>query len=162
MEQYIEPFIAACTVVFKNLLGYDLEAEYPFFITRDKAKEWDLSALISISGEARGLVALSLKSEPALVITDKLTGTKHSYLDEEVVDAIGEVVNIIAGNVTQRLEDEFNLIISLPRIIKGKGHEILWAGTTNRILCVPFKMPDNYQLSLLMSISSEPGSKPGL
>jgi chemotaxis protein CheX len=158
MEEYIEPFITVCTSVFRDFLGLTLEAEYPFFITREQTQDWDLSALIGISGEARGAVALSLKKELALAITGKLTGKTHTTLDEEVVDAIGEIVNIIAGNVKEKLEEHFNLVISLPSIIKGKGHEIIWSGTHIRIMCIPFTLLENHKIHLSVAISSAKGN----
>ncbi|MDR1058669.1 MAG: chemotaxis protein CheX [Treponema sp.] len=156
MEQYIEAFASVCTTVFKAMLNYDLEAGAPFYINRDKVKAWDVSALIRLSGEARGLVALSMKTDLAIAIAGKLTKKRHRFLDEEVIDAVGEMANIIAGNVTQKLENLFNLNISLPRILTGIGHEILWADTRLRIISVPFKLPDNHELCLLASLSPAP------
>ncbi|MDR0720892.1 MAG: chemotaxis protein CheX [Treponema sp.] len=158
MEKYIEPFIAVCASVFKDFLGCRLEAGYPFFVTRAQTQDWDLSALIGLSGEAEGAVALSLKTELALAITGKLTGKTHTYLDEEVIDAVGEIVNIIAGNVKQKLEEHFNLVISLPSIIKGRGHEIIWPGSHIRIMCIPFTLPEGRIFHLSVAISSVKGN----
>jgi chemotaxis protein CheX len=159
MEQFIiEPFISVCTSVFKDFVGYEPVAGYPFFTARDEERDWDLSALIGLSGEAKGAVALSLKTTLALEITGKLTGKTHTSLDEEVIDAMGEIVNIIAGNVKQRLEDHFNLVISLPSIIKGKGHEIIWPGAHIRIMCIPFTLPGNHSFHLSAAISSGQGN----
>lgn len=145
-EKYIQPFITVCSDVFRDLAQYDLEAGYPFFMTRDQAQDWDISGLIGLSGEAKGAVVLSMKTPLAAQITSKLTGKEHDSLDNDVIDAVGELVNIIAGNVKQKLEDQFNLIISLPSIIKGPGHEIVWSGEHVRILCIPFKVPSSSKL----------------
>jgi chemotaxis protein CheX len=158
MEQYVEPFVSVCTSVFKAMLNCEIEAGAPFYIDRDKAKNWDISALIRLSGEARGIVALSMKTELALSIAGRLTKKHHRFLDEEVIDAIGEMSNVIAGNATQKFENIFNLKISLPRIIKGIGHEILWADTQLRIIGVPFKLPDNQEFYLLASLSPAEGT----
>jgi chemotaxis protein CheX len=41
----------------------------------------------------------------------------------EVADAIGEIANIIAGNAKQHLT-QYNLSISLPKVIMGKDHKV--------------------------------------
>jgi chemotaxis protein CheX len=158
MEQYIAPFVSVCSSVFKKLLDYEPKAGYPFFATREQAKNWDISAVITFSGEAKGMVTLSMKNEAALAITDKLTGKKHAYPDDEVLDVIGETANIIAGNVTREFEDRFNLDISVPRIIRGKSHEILWSGAHARIMSIPFDLPGDHSFNLSVVISSTKGN----
>ncbi|GHV94850.1 chemotaxis protein CheX [Spirochaetia bacterium] len=138
MKQYIQPFIKVCTNVFRDLIGQELKAELPYFINKDEEHEWDVSAIIGLTGEARGAVVISMKGALAVKLTGILTGKEHNTMDNEVVDAIGEIVNIIAGNVKQELEGAFKLVISLPTIVKGKEHTIAWPNSHARIICIPF------------------------
>jgi chemotaxis protein CheX len=155
MENYIQPFIEVCKTVFKDLVNLDITAGYPFFTNNKAASEdWDISGVIGLSGEARGAVAVSLKADLAVILTDKLTGISHQRIDEEVTDAVGEIVNIIAGNVKQKLENSFNLVISLPSIVKGKGHMVVWSKEHTRILCIPFTVLEKYAFHLLVAIAS--------
>jgi CheY-specific phosphatase CheX len=68
--------------------------------------------------EARGVVVLSFYDEMAIGITERLTGKVIRNFTDDVVDAVGELVNIIAGNAKAGLED-YKLMISLPSIIQG-------------------------------------------
>jgi chemotaxis protein CheX len=155
MENYIQSFIEVCRTVFKDLVNLDVTEGYPFFTNNKAASEdWDISGVIGLSGEAKGAVAVSLKADLALMLTDKLTGTAHQRIDEEVTDAVGELVNIIAGNVKQKLENSFNLVISLPSIVKGKGHMVIWSKDHARILCIPFTVLEKYAFHLLIAIAS--------
>ena len=138
MKQYVHPFIKVCANVFNDFLGQELRAGIPYFAEKDAKNEWDVSAVIGLTGEARGAVVISMKRELAIQLTGILTGKKHHVLDDEVVDAIGEIVNIIAGNVKQELEESFKLTISLPTIIKGTEHSINWPDNHARIICIPF------------------------
>jgi chemotaxis protein CheX len=56
-----------------------------------------------------------------------------------VSDAIGEIANIIAGNAKQHLT-QFNLSISLPKVIMGKDHTIASQRGVPTIV-VPFESP---------------------
>jgi chemotaxis protein CheX len=158
MEKYIQPFIDVSIKVFKEFVGYDLVVERPYFSDPGKASaEWDISAVIGLTGEARGAVVISMKKGLAVKLTDILTGTAHTELDDEVLDAIGEIVNIIAGNAKQGLESSFRLVISLPTIVKGREHSINWPNNQARIISIPFKTPDNEMFTLSVAVESAKG-----
>lgn len=152
MKQYIQPFIKVCKNVFHELVGQDVEAKLPYFMEKDEVSEWDISAIIGLTGEARGAVVISMKQELAIKLTNILTGTEYATLDDDVVDAIGELINIIAGNVKQELEEAYRLVISLPTIVKGKEHSVNWPDSQTRVICIPFiaSQKDSFTLSIAL------------
>jgi chemotaxis protein CheX len=152
MEQYIHPFVKVCINVFKEFVKCDLDTGRPYLSTRDTITEWDVSALIGLTGEAKGTIVMSMKSSLAFKLAEKVTGTQHNRLDSDVLDTIGEIVNIIAGNVKRELENTFRLVISLPKIIKGLEHGIVWANDKSRIICIPFKVFDEETFCLSIGI----------
>jgi chemotaxis protein CheX len=154
MEKYIQPFIDVSKNVFKEFLNAELTADRPYFMDVNAVTDWDISAIIGLTGEARGAVVISMKKALAVKLADILTGTRHQDLDGEVVDAIGEIVNIIAGNVKKHLEETFKLIISLPTIVQGQQHAIKWPSGQARIICIPFTIFQNDVFSLAVAIES--------
>jgi chemotaxis protein CheX len=142
LKQYIQPFITVCKKVFMDFVNLELEAKLPYFMEKEAPTEWDVSGVIGLTGEARGAVVISMKKELAQKLTSILTGTEHKELDSDVVDAVGEIINIIAGNVKQQLEESYRLVISLPTIIKGKEHSINWPEGQARVICIPFALPN--------------------
>ena len=151
MKQYIQPFINVCKSVFRDFLNLDLEAKMPHFLDKETSSEWDISGIIGLTGEARGAVVISMNDVLAIKITGQLTGKVHKVLYDEVVDAVGELINIIAGNVKQELEDAFRLVISLPTIVKGKEHSINWPTSQARVICIPFDVgTDSFTLSIAL------------
>lgn len=157
MEQYIKPFIDVCVNVFKEFIGTELKVGRPYFAESSSVNEWDISAVIGLTGEARGAVVVSMKKELAMKLTDSLTGSKHDKLDADVIDAIGEIVNIIAGNAKKGLEETFRLVISLPTIVEGKEHSIKWPNSQARIMCIPFDIFEGDTFSLSVAIESVKG-----
>ena len=157
MKQYIEPFIKTCTSVFRDFVNLQPEAKMPFFMEKDAANEWDISAIIGLTGEARGAVVISMKDELALKLTGILTGKSNDVEYEEIIDAVGEIINIIAGNVKQELEDAFKLVISLPTIVTGKEHKVNWLpeGQT-RVICIPFSI-EEHTFNLAVALESVKG-----
>ncbi len=158
MEKYIQPFVDVCESVFRDFIGQELVTERPHFADKNDPHEWDISAVIGLTGEARGAVVISMKKNLALKLTGVLTGSEHPDLDDEVVDAIGEIINIIAGNAKRGLEESFRLVISLPTIVRGKGHAILWPNDQARIICIPFKIFDSETFCLSVAIESSQGA----
>jgi chemotaxis protein CheX len=154
MEQYIQPFVDVCLEVFKNFLGCDISAERPYFVNKESVNDWDISAVIGLTGEARGAVVISMKTKLAVRLTGALTGSVHAGIDEEVVDAIGELVNIIAGNAKRGLEESFHLIISLPTFVEGKNHSIKWPSEQARIISIPFNVFEDDQFCLSVAIEA--------
>ena len=152
MEKYIRPFINVCVNVFREFLDQKIEVGRPFFEEKEKVNEWDISAVIGLSGEARGAVVISMKKELAQKITEILTGKKHAEIDEDVVDALGELVNIIAGNVKKELERDFRLVISLPTFVEGKKHKICWHNLQKRVMCISFQIFGDESFSLSVAL----------
>jgi chemotaxis protein CheX len=80
-----------------------------------------------------------MKKEFAIKLADTLCGTTHADLDDDIVDAVGEIVNIIAGNVKNEVPGGEKIVISLPTVVKGKDHSLAWPGKPSRILCISFR-----------------------
>jgi len=154
LKQYIQPFIKVCKNVFQEFVGQKVDAKMPYFMEKETVNEWDISAIIGLTGEARGAIVISMKKELAISLTAVLTGMEHKGLDDDVLDAVGELVNIIAGNVKQELEVAFRLVISLPTIVMGREHSINWPESQARVICIPFTVAKKDSFTLSVALES--------
>ena len=155
MEKYIQPFIKVCETVFHDFCQTEVKAGRVFFVSKDEyVTNWDISGIIGLSGEAQGAVAISLKDVTAFKVASILTGQNHNSFDSDVVDTVGEIINIIAGNVKKDFEEELRIKISLPSIIKGKAHSIVWPSEKTRIICIPFSIFDNQEICLSVAVDA--------
>ena len=153
MEKYIKHFIKGCEEVFRDLCSTEIKAGRAFFVTMDEfEKNWDVSGIIGLSGEANGAVALSLKENTAFRITKLLTGKEYTTVDRDVTDAVGEIVNIITGNVKNIFEEKYRIKISMPSIVKGNSHAIVWPSDKTRIICIPFSIFGNQEFCLSIAV----------
>ena len=66
-----------------------------------------------------------------------MVGKKHHFLGAEVLDGVGEMVNIIAGNAKKDLS-EFRIMISLPGVITGNDYQIKWPSGVP-VISIPFE-----------------------
>jgi chemotaxis protein CheX len=152
MEQYIQPFVQVSKSVFKNLLNCEIVPGRAYFIQKKAFLDWDISGVIALTGEVKGLISISMKSPTADKIAGCLVGKQPGFSEADVVDAIGEIVNIIAGNVKKNLEDLFRIIISLPVVIRGRAHSVVIPEERTRLLCIPFTIFDTETIWLSLTI----------
>ena len=83
----------------------------------------EVSGIIGLSGGLAGDVIVSFDERVAILATGALLGSVPTELDSEVVDAVGELTNMIAGSAKGMLE-QFNMALALPTVIMGVGHRI--------------------------------------
>ena len=121
-DSYIEPFVQATQETFQTMLSVDVEPGKAY-IKKKLLLNYDVSGAIGISGGAQGLIALCFTEPVALKIVSSLIGMDFDVPQTEVMDAVGELANIIAGYAKKNLKD-FTYTISLPNVVVGKNHVI--------------------------------------
>lgn len=140
-RKYLDPFIEATLGVFREFFGVTPELKTPYLLDRQQPYHWDLSAVIGIAGDSRGVVVISFSKETASALTKKLATLTAPPTQDDIIDTIGEVVNIVAGNAKKGLE-EYRLVISLPSIVEGEDHAISWPGKHTPVVGIPFSLPE--------------------
>ncbi len=120
--EYVNPFISSTVETFKTMLQMDVKAGSPV-LKPEPAPSHDVSGIIGLSGDAMGSIVVSFPKITALKIVSAFLGEEIKIVGPDLIDAIGELVNIIAGNAKKDLTD-LNVDISLPNVIVGKGHKI--------------------------------------
>ena len=120
--EYIEPFIDATSSVFSMMLGCE--------VTRGEVSagsqshpDHSIMGIIGISGDVAGTLILSLRDETALCATEALLGERPADVSDDVLDAVGEVTNMIAGSAKSQMKG-VSANISLPNVIVGSEHRI--------------------------------------
>ena len=154
LQDYVEPFVEVTANTFLKFVGVDVTPRHPHFLDPNKGFDWNISAVIGLSGIVKGAIIISMEKELAVKLTNLLTDKDHTDIDMDVVDAIGEICNIIAGNIKPKVPNGDKIIISIPTIIKGKEHSMAWPKQT-RILCIPHKAFENDIFNLIVAIELE-------
>ncbi len=133
--EYINPFIIATVKVFDTMLGMEVHRGAPS-LKNGVQPSHEVSAVIGLSGRAKGTVVLGLGSEMAIQIAAALLQEQPPELNADVADAMGEMANMIAGHAKAQLE-HLNLSLSLPTVVTGKGHCVEFPRNAMRI-SIPF------------------------
>jgi len=153
LEKYIQSIIKVCKSVFHDFCSTEVKAGEVFYLTKEKRDMgWDISGIIGLSGHISGAISISMKDNVAFQITKTLTGNDHKAFDADVIDATGEIINIIAGNSKKEFEESFRTTISLPSIVQGKGHKIIWSSKNIRVICIPFSVFSDEEFFLSIAL----------
>lgn len=87
-----------------------------------------VTASIQISGSFDGAVHVTCPREVAIQVAGRMFGRPFSTLmDDEVRDALGELANMVAGNLKSRLAGRS--LLSLPTVVEGAGYEVTRLGS---------------------------------
>ncbi len=91
-----------------------------------------ITSSIVLMGAWKGAVLVECGLQAALLIAGRMTGDAPTELNEDVRDALGEVANMIGGNLKSMLPGGVEL--SLPSVVWGTDYSvgICHAGTAQR------------------------------
>lgn len=123
--EYINPFIQSTHELFSTMLSSKVERGKAG-VTTSKKNPYDITAMIGVSGYARGMVSLSFPKATALQMCGRMLGMEMAEMDDTVSDAVAEMVNIVAGGAKAKFpqKDGRPLALSLPTVIRGSNYEV--------------------------------------
>lgn len=122
--RFINAFLKGTANVIKTMAFIEPIAGKPF-LKKDQAATGDVSGVIGLTGDAKGSLALSFSASCICAILTNMLGEPYTEVTPEVLDAVGELTNMISGDSRKRLEAEGLVVIAaIPTIISGKNHSI--------------------------------------
>ncbi len=124
--EYINPFIEAVYDVFGRML--EAKATRGEAGLTEKARDPDeITAIIGWSGQVRGTVSVGFPVATALNVASRLAGSKLTEVDDTVMDAVAETVNIIGGGAKAKFADDAGIEtidLSLPMVVFGANYDV--------------------------------------
>jgi len=120
--EWVNAFILATRDTFSKMLKLEVEAGKPYLLT-EEVNIKDISGMIGLSGTIIGAVVIGFPEQGALKTANRFLGENYTQLGPDVSDAVGELVNIIAGYVKKFIQNE-KFGISLPSIARGHRHMV--------------------------------------
>jgi chemotaxis protein CheX len=115
---YINPFVNAVIRLFQTMMTLPVNAGSPA-LNQDAKPRHDVCGVIDVSGEVNGRVVVSMPEPLAITLASELLGDTIETLDEDCIDAVGEIANMIAGNAKTDFPGGANAI-SVPQVVVGR------------------------------------------
>jgi chemotaxis protein CheX len=155
-EQLVGMIRRATQEVFSMMLGSELQPGNAFLDNAAPGPKEGVVALIGLAGEWAGSGILCCKADTARKISGLLLMQEFAAVDEEVLDAVGEVANMVFGNVKTALEEETGPMgLSIPTVIYGRNFSTRSVGRTEWSV-VPFHMDDGqFEIQLCLTLARQ-------
>lgn len=100
-----------------------------------------ITGMVGLAGIHKGMLAVHFPNTLALAITTSFLGMEVEEINEDVQDAIGEIANMLGGNVKTILSDKGRDIqLSLPSTISGEEYSFMSQNEVDQVV-LPFKAP---------------------
>ena len=138
--ELLNPFLLATKNVLETMAHTKVEAQKPH-LKENKGTFGDVTGIIGMASESvEGNMVISFHEACILeIVARMLMEPPKATIDNDTVDAVGELTNMICGGAKANLSKmglSFNL--ATPTMVKGKGAEIRYP-TSSPIIVVPFK-----------------------
>ncbi len=134
--EHINPFLRSVVDTFDKVLNCKVKRG-EITLARQGGRDYPVSGVIGLTGKAVGTVVINLSEDVAIKAAATMLMTEIDELNAEVVDAVGELANMVAGQAKADLA-EYDMSVSLPNVITGEGHDIRFPSNTQPIT-VPFE-----------------------
>jgi chemotaxis protein CheX len=120
---YITPFIASVQNVFSTMMQLQVNIGEPR-IKSDNTTSFDVSGIIGMSGDVQGSVVVSFSGDTASACVALFSGQTLPQNHPDFADAVGELVNMIAGGAKGMFTGKKKVSISCPSVVVGKSHVV--------------------------------------
>ena len=120
--EFINPFVSAVSKTFEMMINLKVTRSAPV-LKENQRTLYAVSGIIGLSGTIVGTVILTMPEPLALKVASIMLMDDLKTVDTDVLDAIGELTNMVAGNAKAQLE-EYKLSLSLPNVIYGADMEV--------------------------------------
>jgi chemotaxis protein CheX len=147
----------ATTEVFSTMLGLEMTAQEAFRQSSNPQPADGVVTLIGLAGKWVGTGSICCAPEMARKLSGKLLMSEFAAVDQEVLDAMGELTNMIIGSFKNSLEELTGALgLSIPVVIYGHNFTASSAHAADWVV-VPFKCNEG-QLEVKVCLS--PASQP--
>ena len=138
--EFINPFLQATKNVLETMCQTPVQPKKPM-LKENKNTFGDVTGLIGMASETvTGCMILSFSENCIInVVANMLMEEPKTGIDDDIVDAVGELTNMICGGAKAtlaKLDHKFDL--ATPTMITGKGIEISTLSDSPTIV-IPFE-----------------------
>jgi chemotaxis protein CheX len=138
---HINPFIEATTHTFQTMCGVVPVREKIMLKGDREDTSYGICGILGLSGEAVGTMVITFPEQVAIQVVSKITGEELTKLNSAVVDGVGELLNIIAGDAKNRLiQKGYKFALGLPKTVTGRNF-IAAQTKANQCLVITFALP---------------------
>lgn len=135
---FVNAFVQAASHVLGTMASLSCEPGTPFL--KPYTKTWGVvTGIIGMGGEnINGNMIVSFEQECALKVVNTMLMESFQEINPDVIDAVGEITNMICGGAKMRLAEKgYVIAMASPVMIAGKGVEVVQF-SRSPVVAIPF------------------------
>lgn len=149
----------AAAEVFSTMLNHSAQQDPPIVRHSIEVLNDGVVSLIGITGEWVGSGVLSCSSDCARWMSSQFLMSEYDEVNDEVLDAIGEITNMIIGNFKNKVAERAGpLAMSVPAVVHGQNMHTTTRGGTKEWIAFPVHCGGHY-LELLAQLRPKPATR---
>jgi chemotaxis protein CheX len=120
-EEIVKDIAVATETLFKTMVAVDLKYNSSMLAEETHIKT-DISGLVSFIGKYHGIIGIFCSKKFSLKIASGMLMEEITEVTTDVIDTVGEVSNMIAGNVKTKITEDYGeMELSVPIVMIGNG-----------------------------------------
>jgi chemotaxis protein CheX len=157
--EYINPFLNGTLEVLKTMASFQPVPGKPY-VKKDNLAHGDVSGIIGITGDTIGSLAISFSETCICNIVGRMLGETFTNINRDVLDAVGELTNMISGVSRTHLEKKgMTVFAAIPSVVMGMNHTIDHILKSPSII-IPFSSPNGpFFVDICIRTAKEPETK---
>lgn len=136
---YVAAFVKSTRDVVSTMLNLTIKVGTPQLL-RDVAASHDVSAIIGLTGDITGSVALCFPTRTASEMVGRFIGCDVEADSADFADGVGELANMVTGGAKASFSNDRHISISCPSVIIGPGHRV-FQQKDMPVIQIPFDSP---------------------
>jgi chemotaxis protein CheX len=153
---WVNPFITATLSTLKQMAAMDCQRKN-LEIRHDARSRGDISGVMVLSGGVEGFVAITCPGPLARKIVSRMLQVEPGEeTEEDIMDGIGEVMNMIAGAAKAELVGTKKVFqLNIPNVIIGGPHNLGQPRTGSPVVVITFET-EGEELEVLVNMKERP------
>jgi chemotaxis protein CheX len=149
----------AAAEVFSTMLNQAARQDPPIVRQSIEMRNDGVVSLIGITGDWVGSGVLSCSSDSARWMSSQFLMSDYDEVNDEVLDAIGEITNMIIGNFKNKVAEQTGpLAMSVPAVVHGQNMHTTTRGGAREWIAFPVSCQGN-DLELLVQLRPRPANR---
>lgn len=149
----------AAAEVFTTMLNHPARMHPPIVRQGIEVLNDGVVSLIGLTGEWVGSGVLTCSSDCARWMSSQFLMSEYEEVNDEVLDAIGEITNMIIGNFKNAVAEQVGpLAMSVPAVVHGQNMHTTTRGGTKEWIAFPVSCGEQ-KLELSVQFRPRPASR---
>lgn len=98
----VNSFVESIVTILETYRVGEIKALKPY-LKKEKGTPGDIAGMMKLEGDVKGSVAVAFTDVCILGIVSNMFGEQMTEMNDEIKDAVGEMVNMMAGQVNTKM-----------------------------------------------------------